>query len=110
MFIISRLPLKNRICASLLTTTMCVAIASLSYSYLVVVWIINVSYRNSDVLKLTLIVASGIWLGIIGLVAFLLNSNFGPITNCHVISQINDEITNYQIWDLKVDMCPKLKW
>ena len=35
MFIIGRLPLKNRICAWMLTVTMCIAIASLSQSYLV---------------------------------------------------------------------------
>ncbi|XP_022925440.1 ankyrin repeat domain-containing protein 16-like [Cucurbita moschata] len=34
MFIIGRLPLKNRICAWMLTVTMCVAIAFLSQSYL----------------------------------------------------------------------------
>ena len=34
MFIIGRLPLKNRICSWLLTVTMCIVIASLSYSYL----------------------------------------------------------------------------
>ncbi|XP_023535332.1 alpha-latrocrustotoxin-Lt1a-like [Cucurbita pepo subsp. pepo] len=52
MFIIGRLPLKNRICAWMLTVTMCIAIASLSQSYLMGVWMVNVSYRKSDALKI----------------------------------------------------------
>ena len=51
MFIIGRLPLKNRICSWLLTVTMCIAIASLSYSYLLAVGLLNVSFKPLSYFK-----------------------------------------------------------
>ena len=57
IFIIGRLPLKNRICSWLLTVTMCVAIATLSHSYLRGVWLVNASFRNSYALEFTFTIA-----------------------------------------------------
>lgn len=68
IFIIARLPLRNRICAWLLTVTMCIAIASLAYSYLLGVWIVNVSFRNSYALKITYKVVFILLLVMVGVV------------------------------------------
>ncbi|XP_022925436.1 uncharacterized protein LOC111432735 [Cucurbita moschata] len=62
MFIIGRLPLKNRICSWLLTVTMCIAIASLSYSYLLAVGLLYVSFSHSPILRVTFVIAWYIWL------------------------------------------------
>ncbi|XP_022973933.1 uncharacterized protein LOC111472564 [Cucurbita maxima] len=68
MFIIGRLPLKNRICAWLLTVTMCIAIASLSHSYLLGVWLLNASFRNSYASRVTFLTAWHILLAMLGVV------------------------------------------
>ena len=69
MFIIGRLPSKNRICSWLLIVTMCVAIASLSHSYILGVWLVNSSFRNSYALELTFTVAWYILLAMVGVVS-----------------------------------------
>lgn len=70
-FNLGRLPLKSRICSWMLTITMCIAVASLSQSYLLGVWLVNVSYWNSYAFKIA-------W--------FLLQEMVGVILCCIIIS------------------------
>ncbi|XP_008447612.2 uncharacterized protein LOC103490026 [Cucumis melo] len=71
LMIVSRFPLKNRICSWLLTLDMCIAVVSLAIGYLLGVKMVNLltfpekeDFSNSDVFSLTVIC----WFGIVGLV------------------------------------------